>query len=64
MEAARAQAPVAPPQPQQAPFRPDPAPQQPAFRQEAAPKPPQAQFGIVNNPPAPPPGLDLDAVFK
>ena len=35
---------------QQAPFRPDTAP--------------QGQFGIVQNPPAPPPGLDLDAVFK
>lgn len=58
MEAARAQAPVASPQPQQAPFRPDPAPN------ASPPAVPQAQFGIVQNPPAPPPGLDLDAVFK
>ena len=46
-----------PTQPVQAPFRPDPAP---AANQSA----PNAQFGIVQNPPAPPPGLDLDAVFK
>ena len=58
MEVARAQAPAAPPQPQQAPFRPDPPPA-PASGQAQ-----QAQFGIVQNPPAPPPGLDLDAVFK
>lgn len=34
-----------------APFAPDPPPQ-------------QGQFGMVQNPPAPPAGLDLDAVFK
>lgn len=57
----QAQAGQQPAQPVQAPFRPD-AP--PASRQDAAPNPPQGQFGIVQNPPGPPPGLDLDAVFK
>ena len=51
--------PQAPAQPAQAPFphTASPAPFQPD-------SPPQAQFGMVQNPPAPPPGLDLDAVFK
>ena len=61
MEAARAQAPAAPPQPQQAPFRQDPAPA--AFRPDPA---PIAASPVRHraDPPAPPPGLDLDAVFK
>jgi hypothetical protein len=52
----------------QAPFRPDPPPGQAtpytAAMQGAIEAAPNGQFGIVQNPPAPPPGLDLDAVFK
>lgn len=55
MDATRAQQAQSAPGPAQAPFRPDPPP--------AAAQPAQGQFGIVQNPPAPPPGLDLDAVF-
>jgi hypothetical protein len=55
-------------QPQQAPFREQPAqpaqPDQAPFPLENPPSGGQAQFGLVQNPPAPPPGLDLDAVFK
>lgn len=71
MEAARAPTPPAAPlpasAPAQAPFRPDPAPVQAPFADPAQPataQPAQGQFGIVNNPPAPPAGLDLDSVFK
>lgn len=61
MEAARAAQGQPAPQangPVRAPFRPEPAPN---FQAQPG---PQAQFGIVQNPPAPPPELDLDAVFK
>ncbi len=67
MAQARAQAPAAQPQPQQAPFRPDSVPMPgtgPATGAMISPAAAGQQFGIVNNPPAPPPGLDLDSVFK
>lgn len=80
MAAARAATSQQPPAPVQAPFRPDlapagtqqpPTPVQAPFRSNPAPAPaPQAapaqqgQFGIVQNPPAPPADLDLDAIFK
>jgi hypothetical protein len=56
------------PTPQQAPFAPTQAqatqPQPAPFVADPPPSQGNSQFGITQNPPAPPAGLDLDAVFK